>query len=328
MTNHLRRKLIAGATLAPWLGAMTRPAGAQSWPARPIQMMIPAPAGGGVDVTARRLCEGMGRALGTQVVAVNRPGAAGLIGAQAVSSAPPDGYTVGYLHSGHIVLNAMEGKPDMVADFTPLAMFSASQFCIAVAPDAPYATLNDLLAAIQKNPGKLNFGAGGNGSPGHIAWEKLAALKGGLVVVQIPFKGAVEAAMAVSQGQVDFLSGVFSTALTVARTGRLRILAVTGARRSSQLPEVPTVAEAAGLPAYEHVSWGALFGPKGLPAPIVSRLYDAIRTTAESDAFKDSVITSGGEIMLSPSPQSLAALVKRELAETVTLVDRLGLRKS
>lgn len=330
MTAPTRRRLIAAAAAsplaaAPWTGARAQ---ADGWPARPVQLIIPAPAGGGVDVTARRLADGIHRVTGQNVVPLNRPGAAGLVGAQQMIASPPDGLTLCYMHSGHIVLQAIEGKPDMVRDVTPITMFSASQFCFAVHPESPHATMKALVDAVRREPGRLNYGAGGNGSPGHIAFEKLGMMTGGLNAVQVPFKGAQESVLAVAAKQIDFLCGLFSTALTVHRTGRVRIVAVTGPTRSPLLPDVPTVAEAVGVPAYQHVSWGALFGPSNMAPPLVARIDDVLRRVAASEEFKAAVTEAGGEPRLSASPAELGAFVKGELAETVQLMTRLGLRKA
>ena len=325
--NSKRRLLGAALAGSALLGkkAFAQPAG---WPSRTIQVVVGAPAGGGVDTGARRLADRMGALLGGTVVVLNRPGAAGLLGAQVVSTAAPDGYTLGYLHSGHLILQAIEGKPNVGADFTPITMFSASQFCIAVAPDSPYRSLADLLDDIEKRPGKLNYGAGGNGSPGHVAFEKLRSLRAGLDVVQIPFKGAIESALAVAQKEIDFVSGVFSTVLPIARNGKLRILAVTGSQRSPQLPDVPTVAEAAKIPNYQFVSWGALFGPARMPTTLVTKLDAAIRGAASEPAFRKYLDESGGQLMLSDSPKALATMVNSELNETIALMKKLGLRKA
>jgi tripartite-type tricarboxylate transporter receptor subunit TctC len=333
MTISSRRRILiaASGSLGSALGLVLVPgqaARAQSdWPSRTIQFMLPVPPGGGVDVTGRRVAEGMSRRLGVAVTSLNQPSAAGLVAAQQLRAAKPDGYTFGYLHSGHIVHQGMSDKLDMRKDFTPIGLFSASQFCIAVANDSPHRTLPDLLDAIRRNPGRLNYGAGGNGSPGHIAWEKLNGAAGGkLEVTQVPFKAAVESVLAVAQGQIDFLSGLFSTALAMQRSGRIRILAVTGPRRSEQLPEVPTVAEAGRLAGYEHVSWGGVFGPAGLPAAIVSRMDQVVRDIAQNADFQAAITRDGSEPRVSKSPEEFRAAVAAEVVATIDLMTRLGLR--
>ena len=259
---------------------------------------------------------------------MSRPGASGLISAQAVSGAAPDGYALAYLHSGHLVLQATEGKPNILIDFTPIGLFSASQFCIGVAADSPYLNFADLLNAIEKSPGKLNYGAGGEGSPGHIAFEKLVSLRPSLKVVQVPYKAALESVVALIGKQIDFVSGVFGTVLSAHRTGRVRILAVTGPRRSSQLPDVPTVAEAAGLPGYQHVSWGALLGPAKLPRDIVAKLFEALKSVTNDAKFQAFLTESGGDPAQSQSPAQFGEFLKAELTETIAMMTRLGLKKT
>jgi len=333
-TQPARRRLLcagargSAALIAPaWLTASDAAAQGSEWPSRTIQLILPVPPGGGVDLTGRRLAEGLSKRLNVAVTCLNQPSAAGLVAGQQLRAARPDGYTLGYLHSGHVVHQAMADKLDMLRDFTPIGMFSGSQFCIAVAQQSAYGTLNDLLDAIRKAPGKLNYGAGGNGSPGHIAWEKLVLEAGGaLDATQVPFKAAVESILAVAQGQIDFLSGLFSTALPLHRSGKVRILAVTGAQRSSQLPEVPTVAEAARLPRYVHVSWGALFGPAGLPQPIVNRLERANREVARDAEFQAALIKAGSEPRSTESPAELRSFVNDEVTRTIEMMKRLKLR--
>lgn len=328
-----RRLLCAGARgsaalIAPaWLATSGAAAQGSEWPNRPIQLILPVPPGGGVDLTGRRLAEGLSKRLNVAVTCLNQPSAAGLVAGQQLRAARPDGYTLGYLHSGHVVHQAMADKLDMLRDFTPIGMFSGSQFCIAVSQQSAYRTLNELLDAIRKSPGRLNYGAGGNGSPGHIAWEKLVLEAGGtLDATQVPFKAAVESVLAVAQGQIDFLSGLFSTALALHRSGKVRILAVTGPSRSSQLPEVPTVAEAARLPRYAHVSWGALFGPAGIPDPIVSKLDQANRSIANDATFQAALIKAGSEPRSTQSPAELRAFVTEEVDRTIDMMKRLKLR--
>ncbi len=319
--------LATGAGMALTLGGSRLARAQTEWPVRAIQFLLPVPPGGGVDVTGRRLADGMAKRLGVAVTSLNQPSAAGLVAAQQLRAAKPDGYTFGYLHSGHLVHQGMGDKLDMERDFTPIGLFSASQFCIAVAQDSPYRSLGDLLDAIRRQPGKLNYGAGGNGSPGHIAWEKLNSAAGGrLEVTQVPFKAAIESGLAVAQGQIDFLSGVFSTALPLQRGGRIRILAVTGPTRSDQLPETPTVEEAARLPGYQHVSWGAVFGPAGLPTPILRRMDQVVREIALSADFQSAIVKDGSEPRHSQSPEELRRSVAEEVKETIELMKRLGLR--
>ena len=332
MTHTNRRRFLSqtlALPLASGLGSVTNSAFAQgtAWPSRPINLIVPAPPGGGVDASARKMAELLGPILGTSVVVQNRPGAAGLIGALQLAQAPADGLTVGYLHSGHIVLQVMEGKPNMQKDFTALTKFSASQFAVAVSADSPYKTLADLLSAIEKNPGKLTWGAGGVGSPGFIAFEKLLRSRPRMSATHILYKGAIEAGLAVVAKDIDFTCGVFSTVLPLARSGRVRVLAVTGGARSSQLPDVPTVAEAAKLPNYRHESWGALFAPAKLPPELVKKWDQAMRQVANDANFKKFITETGGEPALSASPEALTEEIRKELIETQATLSRIGLIK-
>ena len=323
-----RRKFLCaiGAISAAGIAGAAR-AQARAFPSRAIQIILPVPAGGGVDANVRKLTDRIGSELGASIVAVNRPGAAGLLGANVLAAATPDGHTLGYMHSGHLVLQAIDGRPDVVRDFTPVTRISASMFAIVVPMESPYRHLEELLSAVAKRPDAFNYGAGGPGSPGHIAFEKLRARRPGLDPVQVPFKGAAESVLALARKDIDFVSGLLSSALPLTRGGKLRVLAVTGRTRSSQLPDVPTIAEAASVPGYEHISWGGLMAPAGTPAPVAERLDRAIRAAANDGSYREFVEKQGGTIVLSESPGQFAAYVREDLGATVALMTRLGLRK-
>ena len=243
-----------------------------AWPVNTIKLMAPVPAGGGVDALCRRMADRMGAHLGINVVVENKAGAGGLVGAQALAAAPADGSNIGYLHAGHLTLQAMGAKIDLTRDFVPLAgRFSVSQFVIAVNAESPYKTLPDLIRAIQAQPGKLNFGSGGIGTRGHMSFESLRLRVPGLNAVYVPYKGAIEAVNAVAAKNLDFVSGLMSAVLTQVRAGRLRALAVSGTTRSSLLPEVPTIAES-GYPGFSLVSWGGIYGPPRLATELAATL--------------------------------------------------------
>ena len=297
-----------------------------AWPVNTVKLMAPVPAGGGVDVLCRRIADRMGAHLGVNVVVENKAGAGGLVGAQALAAAPADGSNIGYLHAGHLTLQAMGAKIDLTRDFVPLAgRFSVSQFVIAVNAESPYKTLPDLIRAIQAQPGKLNFGSGGIGTPGHMTFESLRLRVPGLNAVYVPYKGAIEAVNAVAAKNLDFVSGLMSAVLTQVRAGRLRALAVSGSARSQLLPEVPTIAES-GYPGFSLVSWGGIYAPPRLPAELAATLRGVLARIATEPEFKAFMVSQGSEPSPAETPEAFATYYQAALVRETELVNKLGLK--
>ncbi len=297
-----------------------------SWPVGTIKFMAPVPAGGGVDLFCRRVADRLATQLGVNVVIENKPGAGGLLGAQALGASAPDGSNIGYLHAGHLTLQAMGAKIDLTRDFVPLAgRYSVSQFVIAVHPESPYKTLADLIRAIQAQPGKLNYGSGGIGTPGHMTFESLRLRVPGLDAVFVPYKGAIDAVNAVAGKNLDFVSGLLSATLIQVRAGRLRALAVSGTTRSPQLPGVPTIAESS-YPGFSLVSWGGVYAPLKLPADLANTLRGVLARIAADPEFKAFMDTQGSETLPPETPDAFAAFYKTSLTRETELVNKLGLK--
>ena len=296
------------------------------WPVGTIRFMVPVPAGGGVDVLCRRIGDRMAALLGVNVVVENKSGAGGLVGSQALAAAAPDGSNIGYLHAGHMTLQAMGAKIDVMRDFVPIAgRYSASQFVIAVNVESPYKTFPDLMQAIRTQPGKLNYGSGGVGTPGHMTFESLRLRVPGLDAVYVPYKGAIDAVNAVAAKQLDFVSGLMSAVLTQVRAGRLRALAVSGSMRSSILPDVPTIAEG-GYPGFSLVSWGGLYAPPRFPAALATTMRGVLARIAEEPEFKAFLVTAGSEALPAETPEAFATYYQAALVRETELVGKLGLK--
>jgi len=300
---------------------------AQAWPAKPIRVIVPCPAGGTPDATARRIAEKMAATLGQPVLVENRPGAAALIGAKAVSTAAPDGYTLGYISSGHATVQAITGKLDVEKEFRPIAMVGASPFIAVVNPSSPWKTLREFFDAARAQPGRLTFGTAGIGSPAHIAFERVRERLPGLDLVHVPFKGAIESYNAIVGAQIDFTVGVLGAALPHLQAQRLRPLAVSTPERLAILPAVPTMIEA-GVPGYRFDAWGGFAAPAGTPDEVIARLYAAIAKAANDPDYRTFAESQGGQVLVSASPQAFA----REIAETLAVeratVQRLGLKEN
>ena len=319
MTTLQRREFAALAlAVAAW------PAWAQ---ARTVRLVVPYPAGGPLDIVARALAERVKDTLGT-VIVENRPGAGGNLGADLVAKAAPDGNT---LVMGAVATHAINPwlyrkiPYDPVRDFTPITLVAQVPNVLVmnaeVATRFNIRTLADLVAYAKRNPGKLNYGSGGNGSAGHLAGEMFKS-QAGLFIVHIPYAGGPPAQLALVSGQVDFNFDNLAAASANIRSGRLKALAVTTARRSSAMPDLPTVAES-GLPGFDIGTWFGLFGPARLSAEITQQLNKAFVDALGSPELKARMAT----LMAEPSPNSpaqFAAFVRAELAKYEGVVKASG----
>jgi tripartite-type tricarboxylate transporter receptor subunit TctC len=253
-------------------------AAAQTWPAKPVTLIVPFPPGGSTDIVGRIAAEGLSKELGQPFIVDNRGGAGGAIGAKAIAEAAPDGYTLGIATvSTHVVNPVVRGAAlgyDALKDFTYLSQIAAVPNVVAIHPSVPARDMAEFLAYAKKNPGRLNFGTPGNGSLGHLIGEtfKFAAK---VDMVHVPYKGAGPALNDTLAGQVQVLFDNLPSSLPHIQAGRLRALAVASPQRVAGLPDVPTFAET-GLPLVNDPSWFGLVGPSRLPASIVSRMGDAL----------------------------------------------------
>ena len=294
---------------------------------RTIRLVVPYPPGGPLDIVARALAERVRDALGT-VVVENRPGAGGNMGADLVAKAAPDGNT---LVMGAVATHAINPwlyrkmPYDAVRDFTPITLVAQVPNVLVMNAEAAarlsIRTLADLVAHAKKNPGKLNYGSGGNGSAGHLAGEMFKS-QAGLFIVHIPYAGGPPAQLALVSGQVDFNFDNLAAASANIRSGRLKALAVTTARRSTAMPDLPTVAES-GLPGFDIGTWFGLFGPARLPAETTQLLNKAFVDALASPELKARMATLMAEA--SPnSPAQFAVFVRAELAKYEALVKASG----
>lgn len=290
------------------------------------KIVLPLPAGGGVDVFVRKFGEALAKNLGGTVIVDNKPGASGQIAVQAVATSPADGSTVLYLHSGILTAQAITGRIDILRDFKPVGKISSSPHVLVVGGASPLKTQADLIKAIQSAPDKLNFGSGGKGSPTHLMVEQMDdKVPGGLKATHIPFKGAIEAVVAIMSGSIDFTFAPLGSVQEHLKSGKLRALATTGAVRMPQLPGVPTVAEA-GIARYLDEPWGGLAVPVGTPDAQVNRLAAALKAAVAEPELLDMVSKVGGKIESTASPAAFSSLIRDEIAADKLLVVKLGLK--
>lgn len=276
-------------------GAMAAPAAAATWPERPITMIVPFPPGGTTDIFARTIAEHMRPALGQSIVVENKPGAAGNLGVAAATRAQPDGYTivlgsVGTQSVNQFLYSNIGFNP--ATDLVPLGMIASTPNVMAVAAGSPWRTLQDVMAAVKKDPGKYSYASPGIGSSVHLTGAYFESMAG-LRMLHVPFKGSSAAIPAVIGGQVDILMDNLPSSMAALKAGdRLRGIAVTSAERSPAAPDLPTMAEA-GLPGFEVTAWSGLYAPRGTPAPVVDKLIAAMKQALQSPALKQSLAQGG-----------------------------------
>ena len=296
-----------------------------SFPARPIRMIAPSSAGGPVDVIARPVSQGLGEVLGQQVVVDNRAGAAGLIGAELVATGTPDGYTLLFGFSGPLVIVPHLGGNtpyNTLRDFVPVSLVAQAPYVLVVRPNLGVSTVKELIALAKAQPGKLNFASGGNGTGIHLAGE-LFKLAAGVNIVHVPYKGAGPGQTALLANEVDMMFNGLPSALPHVKSGRLKALAVGGAKRSSLLPDMPTVAES-GL-AFNTSGWYGVLAPRGTPRAIVTRLHAATVKALSAPALKQSLEKQGVETVGS-TPEQFAALIREEWNKWEKVIRAAGLK--
>ena len=312
--------------LALGLGCAAAPAVAQDYPSRPVTLVVPFPPGGPTDLFARRIAIELSKALGKQVVVENRAGAGGLIGSQAVARAAPDGYTLLMATTGTHAINATlypKAGYDPVLDFAPICPVSRTSNLLVVNPAVPAKTVKELIALAKSKPGALTVASSGSGTTIHLSAELFKAMTQ-TDMVHVPFKGTAGALTELIAGRVDVMFDNFSTAWPQVKAGRLRALAVTGAKRNGAAPDLPTIA-AAGVPGYEAPVWFGVVAPAGTPDAVVKKLNAEIRKALEAQAVRERFAAEGAE-PFPLSPAEFADLIKTDIARWGEAVRRSGAR--
>ena len=303
------------------------PAAAQSYPVKPITVVVPFAAGGGNDIMARLLGQHMGRALGQQFVVENRPGAAGSIGTRSVAKAPPDGYTLLVGHSGVFgVVPSLYGANagfDPRKDFAPVGLIASFTQILVVHPSVPVRSVADLIALAKKEPGKITYASAGIGSGAHISTELLTSMAD-IKLTHVPYRGSGAAQADLVGGHVQMAIQSVPPIIGPVRSGQLRAIAVTGATRSPILPDVQTVAES-GVPGYDAVIHYGIVAPAGTPRAIVERLNAELNAALKAEDVRARIADEGGE-PLAGTPEQQGADIDAEETKWGTLVRKLGLK--
>jgi tripartite-type tricarboxylate transporter receptor subunit TctC len=309
-------------------GAMPgAPALSQSYPAKPIRLIVPGPPGSVTDVRARWLSEKLTPVLGQVVVVENRAGAGGNIGSEAAAKSAPDGYTMLLVHQGTLAINPhVYGSSlgyDPLADLAPITRLTLNPLLLAVHPSVPANSVADLIRLAKEKPGQLNYGSPGNGTPPHMAGELFKSMAG-IDVTHVPYKGGAAALADLVAGRLTYSIEGMAIQLAQVKSGRLRALAVTGTQRTAAVPEVPTVAES-GVPGYEYLAWTGVAVPAATPKPIIAKLHADIARTLRTPEAHAWLAASGAEAGGEP-PEEFAAFIKAEYEKWGKVVREAGIK--
>lgn len=298
---------------------------AQSYPTRPIRMIVAYPPGGGTDIVGRMIAQKLSENLGQTVVVDNRGGATGNIGTELAARATPDGYTLlmGNVAPNAINVSLFKKLPyDPVKDFAPVSLAAVTPNILVVQPSLPVKTVKDLIALAKSKPGTLNFPSAGIGSSSHLAGEMLKTMAG-IDMVHVPYKGGGPALIALLSGQVQIMFATLPAAMPHVKSGKLRPVAVTTSRRSQALPELPTIAES-GVPGYEAATWYGLLAPAGTPKAIVGRLHAEIVKILATDTRQ--LLMAQGFEPAGSSPSEFASYIKTEIVKWAKVIKDAGIR--
>ena len=300
-------------------------AGAQSYPSKPIRLVVPYPPGGPLDIMARAIGQKLTEAWSQPVVVDNRAGAGGNIGADLVAKSPADGYTLlmGAVAT-HAINPTLYGKVpyDPVKDFAPVALVAQVPNILVVNPALPVKSVKELIELARARPGYLNFGSGSTGSTGHLAGELFKTMAG-VQMVHIPYKGGAPAMADLLAGQVQLMFDNLANALPNVRAGRLRALAVTTLARSPAMPDLPTIAES-GLPEFDLTTWFGLMVPAGTPADIVAKLNAETVRALNAKDMRERLEKMGAEPPANNTPEHFAAFIRAEAAKYAKVIKDSG----
>ena len=323
-SSIFQRRGISLLTLALAASALSIEAAAQEYPSRPIRLIVPQSAGGSTDLIARLLSQEVGEALGQSIVVDNRPGAGSINGTDIVAKAAPDGHTLLAVAASFTITPALHKKLPFnpARDFIPISQIATLPHIVIVHPSVPIKSVKDLIALAKSKPGDLNVATSGIGTSTHLAAELFMHLSG-TKMVPVPYKGGSPSMTAMLAGQCQVNFAAISTAIPHVRSGKVRALAVSSAKRSIAAPEYPTIAEA-GVAGYEHSSWVGFLAPTGTPRAIVTRLNSEAVKAAQAPESRSYLLKFGMEAVGS-TPAEYSALIKREIAKWQRVVKAAGI---
>lgn len=323
MSSSKRNATAMLSLLVAAVSALAPQANAQPYPVKPIRIVVGFPAASGADFVARTVGQRLSSVLGQPIVVENRTGAAGTIATAFVAAAPPDGYTLLQVTAAETAQSALRTKMpySLERDFAPITLTATGTFVLVVHPSVPAHDVKTLIALARAQPGKLNYGSSGPGSSPHLAAALLKQMAG-VSIVDVAYKGATDAVTATVAGEVDMSFPSITAALPLMQSGRLRVIAVTSAKRAKLLPAVPTIAEA-GVPGFERSTWHGLIAPAAVPREIVSHLNTLVVKIVGTQEISELFARQGLEPQTN-SPEEFAALIKRDVNVVTQLIRATG----
>lgn len=322
----MRRLLSVLAVMAAAVPVASAQNAADSWPNRPVRVVVPFPASGATDLVARTITQRVSQELGQQFIVDNKPGAGGTIGAGEAAKAAPDGYTVLFTTSStHSISPHLMSKVSYnpVKDFTPVAHLADAASILLVTPSLPVKTVGELISYAKQKPAQLNYASSGNGTIVHLNAAAFAA-QAGVELTHVPYKGTSHSITDLAAGQVHMLFDSIPTGIPHVQSGRLKALAVTGDKRSPLAPDVPTVSEA-GLPGFTSVTWFGVYLPAGAPPALVNRVNKAFTNAVKATEVQDSLRKNGLDVIQNSTPAQFDAMVKADSARWGKLIKQLNI---
>lgn len=316
---------VAAVLTVPAFAARAQDAGVKNYPMKPIRLIALSSPGSGPDVVGRLLGASFTQSMGQQVVVDTRPGATGIIGAEIAANATPDGYTLVIITSQATIVSVMYKNLTykLTKDFAPISLVGRTPFILAVNPQVPAHSVQELIDLTKAHPTEYRYGSGGSGSPPHLSAELLKRMTG-MKIEHVPYKGVTPATTATVAGQVHMVISVIPAILPMIRAGRLRALGVTSAKRAALVPDVPAIAET--VPGYEFIGWYSIFAPKGTPRAIITKLNHEIIKAVHAPAMEKRLLGLGIEPMTS-TPGELAAYLAVQVKKMTAAVEASGARQ-
>ncbi|MDP2241717.1 MAG: tripartite tricarboxylate transporter substrate binding protein [Burkholderiales bacterium] len=298
---------------------------AQAYPVKPVRMIVPFAPGGNTDIIARIVAPEMAKALGQQIIIDNRGGAGSMLGTDAAAKSPPDGYTLLMVSAAHVINPAMVKKLpfDPVSSFAAISMVADVPSALVVHPSLPVRNVKDLINLARANPGKLNYASAGRGSIGHLSAELLGSMAG-IKMTHIPYKGAGPAVVDTMAGHVELLISSMPAVIGFARSGKLRMIAQGGEKRSTAAPDVPTMIEA-GVPGFVVSAGFGLFAPAGTPRPVIDRVLAALKSALSDSAVRKNLSDQGAE-PVGGTPEAYAAFTRSEIDKWIKVARTAGIQ--
>jgi tripartite-type tricarboxylate transporter receptor subunit TctC len=316
--SHLFMLLLA------WFALSATVAQADTWPGKPIKIVLGFPPGGATDTLSRDFAGRLAEELGQQVIIDNRAGAGGTIGADMVAKAAPDGYTltIGTTSNHAIAVSLYKNlKYDPVADFAPITMLAVSQNVVVINPSIPVNNIKELVAYAKANPEKMNFGSSGNGTISHLTGEMFNALNG-TSITHIPYKGSAFVFPDLLSGQISMMYDSMISVGGLIKSGKVKALAVTGAKRSKLMPDLPTIAES-GYPGFESTNFFGFFAPAGTPREIIAKLHAASVKVLNTPELQARFALQGAEVVAN-KPEEATAMLKADIAKWAEVAKKSG----